>query len=322
MTGLNKIETRSDKEYDPLDMSFYWKESALRDYLKNERKFSAINPGLVHPKEKDTDPHFIGKACTYFVSPDLYELLSEQPWKELQCDLRLVESYHDLVHAIRGPIAEPTFFAPTAEDNLAKIRAEGKDGHSGSSKIRRYYGAFLMPFAGQCLRRALPGIRLMGTGFVRLPNAAASILSSLTLIDVREIEKRNIYWEDIEIEPLNGDAEMIRNKTGTQEQHFRAGLNRTKFCIEEDIKAAMAGRKTSPCIPQSSRIKEPKESSSLGSKKPDYLKRAAQDGEQKRDFSRPFTNFIVDESLKDDRQSTFGSESVLRGGRGLGSLTR
>lgn len=69
----------------------------------------------------ETDDHgtpikHIGKACTYLVSPSIFEVLRKVDEEDRLCDLRLIEDAEDMRVAMRWAVGETTYNDPLGEN--------------------------------------------------------------------------------------------------------------------------------------------------------------------------------------------------------------
>lgn len=102
----------------------------------------------------------IGKACTYFVTRDLYDRLKTLDRTTRQCELRLITTLEDLKLAIHASIAEPTMFEPVIETHPENI--EGGIVQPGTRRV--YNGGYLVSPLGKDLKLLEPGAFVVGTG--------------------------------------------------------------------------------------------------------------------------------------------------------------
>ena len=183
------------KTFDPSDYSVSWKPEIYEFYKSHPDEFAADNPDL-----KLGPTPYIGKACTCFVDPTMFELLKRIPAVERLCDLRLVTGPEDFALAIQSSTAEPSYFPPVPDMHLEKLMVGDRLGELGNSRRRSYYGGFIMPLVGQDVRRMLPTVRMLGTGWVYVPISARQLIKNWTLVDIRPAVQANLWWADMEIE--------------------------------------------------------------------------------------------------------------------------
>ncbi len=202
-----------------------------------------------HPDLMLGESDLVGKSCTYFVSPDVYELFAQMPVEERLCDLRLVDDAASLALAIQASAAEPTYFAPIPETVSDKLLVDdGRPGHLGVSTKRSYWGGFVMPMVAHDIRRALPHLRVLGSGTTRLDLPSNSVVRSLALVDTLEVSKVSEYWADVAFVPKSDYRSKLKALVGSrpsQGQEFDMGLSRALECLT----AEKNGGKR--CLPES-----------------------------------------------------------------------
>lgn len=165
-----------------------WKEKKPLFGLGKVKKDEATkSPDLYSGKEaksfdwetflvKDTATGAVlGKACTYFVSESMAEILSRIPNREPLCDLYVMKTAEDVAAAIYATISEPSFFHPFDEKIFTDLlhqdcEENGKPGICEISEMRMpfekkqsYIGGFGLPVAGLDVKRAFPDAFSLGS---------------------------------------------------------------------------------------------------------------------------------------------------------------
>ena len=138
----------------------------------------------------------IGKACTYFVTQDLYDRLKTLSRTTRQCELRLIKTLEDVKLAIHASIAEPTMFEPVVETHPENI-----EGGIVQPDTRRVYnGGYLISPMGKDLKLIEPGAMVIGTGILPLEDNADELLSTWFAMSPNEslaIQRKSL---DLEIQ--------------------------------------------------------------------------------------------------------------------------
>ncbi len=155
----------------------------------------------------------LGKACTYFVTQDLFDKLRALDRNKRQCELRLIQTIEDLRLALHASVAEPTFFEPVVETEPNKIL--GGIVQLGTRRV--YNGGYLVSPLGRDLKRLDPCTFAFGTGVKPFPDRADVMLQawftmspnqSLLLQKAALDAEVPVPWDwDTEI-PLPADLEM------------------------------------------------------------------------------------------------------------------
>jgi hypothetical protein len=122
--------------------------------LKNRYLDQSTN--MVYDRQDEDSPFEpVGKVCTYFMSPDQFELYQDD--EDLLCDLRLMETAWDMRKVMEWAVDEPTYFFPGREVDQAKLIREGKlivsraqmarAEKNGVPFVREYNGGIVIPGA-------------------------------------------------------------------------------------------------------------------------------------------------------------------------------
>jgi hypothetical protein len=214
------------KEIDLSNMQVSWKPEVFEYYRRHPERFRRDHPELIQGADRS-----IGRAATFFVDRSMYDLLSQIPDHERIADLRLMTDAADVALAILASASEPTYFAPVVDPHPEKILAAGGRAVSQSVRHRTYYGGYIVSIPAQDVRRMLPGIHVLGTGWRHNPLVARTLLKNWLLADCEEIAYRSEWWADLEVNP---DAEFeshieFRDLSGQQEFEFGARRAREIF---------------------------------------------------------------------------------------------
>jgi hypothetical protein len=218
------------KEIDLANMQVAWKPEVFEYYRSHPDRFQREHPELVLKTDRA-----IGRAVTFFVDRSMYELLSRIPAEERIADLRLMTDASDVALAILASASEPTYFAPVVDPHPEKILASGGGSVSDSVRRRTYYGGYIISMPAQDVRRMLPGIRVLGTGWRHNPLLARRLLKNWLLADCEVIAQRSEWWADLEVNP---DAEFeshIEFRDLNGEEEFQFGLRRAKELFARDL---------------------------------------------------------------------------------------
>ncbi len=141
-----------------------------------------------------------GKACTYFMTPDLAKKFSTFKKEELLCDIRPIETGADLYLAMRAGFSEPTYFAPTVEPKLEKISSAFEP-----IQKRVYGGSFALLVLTQDIKKLFPDMWMIGSGRSFQPRAMNRIMINWLTVDVNLTNIRSMYYLDFDV--LIPDAE-------------------------------------------------------------------------------------------------------------------
>lgn len=217
------------KEIDLANMQVSWKPEVHQYYLNHPDRFRRDHPDLVLKPNRR-----IGRAVTFFVDQSMYDLLSRIPDEERIADLRLMTDAADVALAILASVSEPSYFAPVVDPNPQKILSFENQNILHSVRRRTYYGGYIITLPAQDVRRMLPGIHVLGTGWRHNPLVARTLLMNWLLADCEEIAFRSDWWADMEVNP---DAEMeshfeFRDLTG--EEEFQFGVRRARELFDRD----------------------------------------------------------------------------------------
>jgi hypothetical protein len=217
------------KEIDPDTMVVSWKPEVYAFYREHPDDFRRDHPRL----ELGPDRR-IGRAATFFVDQSMFELLRQVPDEERIADLRLMNSAADLALAIVASTSEPTYFPAIREPDPSQVYVGHGEALQQRVKQRSYYGGFILPTPAQDVRRMLPGIRVLGSGYRHMPYLARRFLRNTLLADCEELAMRNDWWADMGINP---DSEIeqhfeLRDLSGEEEYAF--GRQRTRELLDRD----------------------------------------------------------------------------------------
>ena len=224
------FDPKNQKIFDEDTFDVFWKPEVYDFYRAHPDRFS-----VEHPNLRLGDSPYIGKACTYFVNRAMYDLLRRVPAAERQGDLRLLETPADLALAIEASVSEPSYFKPVVEIAPAKLTSRTAFGDLGNTRRRSYCGGFIMPLIGQDVRRSLPHVRIMGTGWNPVPYTARLFLRDWYLVDIRPIAHKNLWWADLEIHSTREFQKKVVNREMSQQEEFEAGQERALECLTADV---------------------------------------------------------------------------------------
>jgi hypothetical protein len=232
------------KQIDLATMQVSWKPEVHAWYRRHPERFRRDHPDLVL-----RDDPVIGRAVTFFVDQSMYDLLSRIPAAERIADLRLMTDPADVALAILASASEPTYFPVVVDPRPEQVRAA--DGPLTSLVRRRvYYGGYIISLPAQDVRRMLPGIRVLGTGWRHNPLVARRLLADWLLADCEQVAQRAEWWADMEVNP---DREFeshieVRGLSGEEEARFGSRRARELFTA--------AGRVGLPAFVEPPRFRE------------------------------------------------------------------
>lgn len=224
-----KLTAARLKQFDTSNMDVSWRPEIYKYYRQHPEKFSQDHPHLkLGPTPR------IGKGVTFFVDSSMYALLSQIPEEERTADLRLMTNAKDIATAILASASEPSYFPNVVEPEPEKILTNIEHPLSSTIKQRSYIGGYIISMPAQDVRRMLPGIRVLGTGWRHNPLIARILLKNWLLADCEKIAFLSEYWSDLEVNP---DYEFeshieVRDLTGTQEFDF--GRERAKQLFDRN----------------------------------------------------------------------------------------
>lgn len=218
------------KEFDDTNMDVLWRSDVYEYYKRHPDRFSLDHPNLVLGPTRR-----IGKAVTFFVDPSMYALLSRIPEQERTADLRLMSDANDVATAILASVAEPSYFPPVVERNPKKLFASSNHPFSSTIRQRSYTGGYIISMPAQDVRRMLPGIRVLGTGWRHNPLVARVLLRNWLLADCEKVAFLSEYWSDLEVNPDYEFESHIEVRDLTGEQEFEFGRRRAKELFNRNI---------------------------------------------------------------------------------------
>lgn len=217
------------KEFDKANMQVSWKPEVYEYYRQHPDRFRSEHPELVWKADRT-----IGRAVTFFVDRSMYELLSRVPAEERIADLRLMTDAADVALAILASASEPTYFPAVVDPHPEKILAADGGNVLQSVRHRTYYGGYIISMPAQDVRRMLPGIHVLGSGWRHNPLSARTLLKNWLLADCEEVAQLSEWWADLEVNP---DAEFeshieFRDLSGPQE--YESGRRRAQELFARD----------------------------------------------------------------------------------------
>ncbi|MFO0904976.1 MAG: hypothetical protein U0939_18365 [Pirellulales bacterium] len=217
------------KEFDLDTMTASWRPEVYEYYRAHPEQFTRDHPDLVLGRTRR-----IGHAVTYFVDQSLFDLLRQIPAAERQADLRLMVDADDVALAILASVSEPTYFEPVFDPRPERILTGDAPVDQLGSRRRSYYGGYLVALPAQDIRRMLPGVHVVGTGWRHNTLPARRLLSDWLLADVEPVAQQAEWWVEL---ALNPDAEFrshmdFRDLTAIEEFYF--GARRARAGLDSD----------------------------------------------------------------------------------------
>lgn len=213
------LAARNYKVFNPRDWSVSWHPEVFDFYKKHPDRFAVEQPDLT----LGSSP-YIGKALTYFVNRPMYDLLKQIPIHERTGDLRLVENPRDLMVAIMASVSEPSYFDPYPEIEQSKILFSTPTGETTNSRRRSYCGGAFSNLPAQDVRRTLPDIRVLGTGYVTVPYAGRELIKAWYMTDIGDLAMQTGWWSDMELQQSKEIRDnMVNAKNPTPQLEFELG---------------------------------------------------------------------------------------------------
>ncbi len=222
----DRSAARGLKTFDPDTLSVSWRAEVHSFYQRHPAQFKREHPDL-----KLSENPRIGHAVTYFVDASLYQLLSQVPPEERQADLRLMTDAADVALAIMASTSEPTYFDPVVDPQPEKILAWNERGDLGNVRRRTYYGGYIVSMPVQDVRRMLPGLHVLGTGWRHNPMIARKLLENWLLADVESVAHRAEWWADLEVNPNEEFQSHMGVRDLSPQQEFEFGRLRAQECF-------------------------------------------------------------------------------------------
>lgn len=217
------------KEIDLTNMEVSWKPEVHAYYRRHPDRFRREHPDLVLSPDRR-----IGRAVTFFVDRSMHDLLSRIPPEERLADLRLMTTPADVALAILASASEPTYFAPVVDPQPDKILAADRTNLHEAVRRRTYYGGYIISMPAQDVRRMLPGVRVLGTGWRHNPLFARTLLKNWLLADCEQVAFLSEWWADMEVNPNAEFASHMENRDTTGEQEYHYGLCRAREVFDRD----------------------------------------------------------------------------------------
>lgn len=218
--------SRGLKRIDLDTLTVYWRDEVFAYYQRHPEQFRREHP---HLKLGDTPR--IGHAVTYFVDESMFQLLQQIPVEERQADLRLMTNAADVALAILASTSEPTYFDPVVDRETKKLICFGAPGDLGNVRQRTYYGGYIVSVPAQDVRRMLPGVRVLGTGWRHNPMIARKLLANWLLADVEAVAHRAEWWIDLEANPNEEFQSHMGVRDLSSQQEFEFGQRRVAECF-------------------------------------------------------------------------------------------
>ena len=217
------------KEIDLTNMEVSWKPEVHAYYQRHPDRFRRDHPELVLGPDRK-----IGRAVTFFVDRSMHDLLSRIPPEERLGDLRLMTTAADVALAILASASEPTYFDPVVDPQPEKILPADRTILLEAVRRRTYYGGYIISMPAQDVRRMLPGVRVLGTGWRHNPLFARTLLKNWLLADCEQVAFLSEWWADMEVNPDAEFASHMNNRDTTGEQEYHYGLKRAREVFDRD----------------------------------------------------------------------------------------
>lgn len=214
-------------DYDTLTVS--WKPEVHAWYLRHPDRFRRDHPDLVLTADRR-----IGRAVTFFVDRSMYDLLARLPPEERQADLRLMLDPADVALAILASASEPTYFPAVPDPRPERILTAAGGSVLDAVRRRTYYGGYIVSLPAQDVRRMLPGIRVLGTGWRHNPLFARTLLRNWLLADCERVAFLAEWWADMEVNPDREFVSHMENRDTTGAEEFAFGLRRAREVFDRD----------------------------------------------------------------------------------------
>jgi len=201
----------------------------------------------------DADEKYLGKACTYFATPDVMEALARVPWQERLCDLRPIRNAQDLRLAVLASVSEPTYLPRVAEPHPELIVSDGI--HPVTS--RWYNGGFVIPGAVQDLRRLFPSLPTIGSGRPEYSSMEKAVVRGLYAVHLEPALQHAKWWLDVIIQPSPDEWTWIARP----HKDYPASVERL---VDDGEKAAEACLEVQSCVPAPSTVQVSKLDYAIG----------------------------------------------------------
>lgn len=214
-------------DYDTLTVS--WKPEVHAWYRQHPDRFRRDHPDLILGADRR-----IGRAVTYFVDRSMHELLARVPPEERQADLRLMLDPADVALAILASASEPTYFPAVPDPRPERILPASHASVLDAVRRRTYYGGYVVSLPAQDVRRMLPGIRVLGTGWRHNPLFARTLLKNWLLADCERVAFLAEWWADLEVNPDREFVSHMQNRDTTGAEEFAFGLRRAREVFDRD----------------------------------------------------------------------------------------
>lgn len=217
------------KEIDLSTMEVSWKPEVHAYYRRYPERFRHDHPDLVLGADRR-----IGRAVTFFVDRSMHDLLGRIPAEERLGDLRLMTTAADVALAILASASEPTYFDPVVDPRPERILVADRRNLLDAVRRRTYYGGYIISMPAQDVRRMLPGVRVLGTGWRHNPLFARTLLKNWLLADCEQVAFLSEWWADMEVNPDPEFTSHMENRDTTGEQEYQYGLRRAREVFDRD----------------------------------------------------------------------------------------
>jgi len=140
-----------------------------------------------------------------------------------------------LMVAIMASVSEPTYFDPYKEPQPGKILCQERPGELGTSRCRSYCGGAFSNLPAQDVRRMLPGMHVLGTGYTTVPYAAREMLKAWYLTDIEQLARLTGWWSDMELQQsAEITSNVINAKDMKPEQEIAYGVQMAKDAFDRN----------------------------------------------------------------------------------------
>ena len=239
-------------------------EGTFDVYQTGNGQITNETSATVDSANQSNPPEFIGKACTYFVDETMHAALSLMDRRELQCELRKVSTFRDLVYAVVASVSEPTYYYPVAdmdpnneeiyrseifmdaatdpfwleqtpdESRIVAALALRPELHKVAMNKRYYVGGFATSNPGQDIRKVLPHVHVLSTGRRPLSRGTNDLLKAFYLVDANKQYQYSRWWIDMEILPSSDEEKLMADYSVSHQQIIDLAMQSVSKCIAAD----------------------------------------------------------------------------------------
>jgi hypothetical protein len=101
------------------------------------------------------------------------------------------------------------------------------------TQSRWYNGGYVMSVAAQDIKRAVPGIRALGSGRRPFPAPVIHMMRRWLLVDLNEILALNKWWLDLELLPSRSDWRRLNRDSTSHDEAMQLGYERGQVCVQD-----------------------------------------------------------------------------------------